>query len=51
MDEDSNICWKNLETRYINEVGGKPSKKDLINSRKSLQPKFVKVIRELMEEN
>lgn len=51
MDEDSNICWKNLETRYINEVGGKPSKKDLINSRKSLQPKFVKAIRELMEEN
>lgn len=50
MEENSRIGWKNLVTRYINECGGKPTKKDLINTRKSLQKKFTKAIEELMEE-
>lgn len=50
MEENSRISWKNLTTRYINECGGKPTKKDLINTRKSLQKKFKKAIEELMEE-
>ena len=50
MEENGRIGWKNLTTRYINERGGKPTKKDLINTRKSLQKKFVKAIEELMEE-
>ena len=50
MEENSRISWKNLTTRYINECGGKPTKKDLINTRKSLQKKFTKAIEELMEE-
>lgn len=48
MEENSRISWKNLTTRYINECGGKPTKKDLINTRKSLQKKFTKAIEELM---
>ena len=50
MEENSRVGWKNLTTRYINECGGKPTKKDLINTRKSLQKKFVKAIEELMAE-
>lgn len=50
MEENSRVGWKNLTTRYINECGGKPTKKDLINTRKSLQKKFKKAIEELMEE-
>lgn len=50
MEENSRISWKNLATRYINECGGKPTKKDLINTRKSLQKKFTKAIEELMAE-
>lgn len=50
MEENSRIGWKNLVTRYINECGGKPTKKDLINTRKSLQKKFTKAIEELMAE-
>lgn len=50
MEENSRVGWKNLTTRYINECGGKPTKKDLINTRKSLQKKFTKAIEELMEE-
>lgn len=50
MEENSRISWKNLTTRYINECGGKPTKKDLINTRKSLQKKFTKAIEELMAE-
>ncbi len=50
MEENSRISWKNLTTRYINECGGKPAKKDLINTRKSLQKKFTKAIEELMAE-
>lgn len=50
MEEDYNIGWKNLTTRYINEFGGKPSKKDLVNTRKSLQIKFVKAIKKLEEQ-
>lgn len=48
MEENSRVGWKNLTTRYINECGGKPTKKDLINTRKSLQKKFTKAIEELM---
>ena len=50
MEENSRVGWKNLTTRYINECGGKPTKKDLINTRKSLQKKFKKAIEELMED-
>lgn len=50
MEENNRISWKNLTTRYINECGGKPTKKDLINTRKSLQKKFTKAIEELMAE-
>lgn len=50
MEENNRIGWKNLTTRYINECGGKPTKKDLINTRKSLQKKFTKAIEELMAE-
>lgn len=50
MEENNRISWKNLTTRYINERGGKPTKKDLINTRKSLQKKFTKAIEELMAE-
>lgn len=50
MDEDNKICWKNLTTRYINEHGEKPSKKDLIETRSSLRKKFKNAVKELMEE-
>ena len=50
MEENGRVGWKNLTTRYINECGGKPTKKDLINTRKSLQKKFTKAIEELMAE-
>lgn len=50
MEENNRVGWKNLTTRYINERGGKPTKKDLINTRKSLQKKFVNAIDELMAE-
>lgn len=50
MDENYKIGWKNLTTRYINEHGGKPSKKDLIESRPSLRKKFKNAVEKLMEE-
>ena len=50
MDEDNKICWKNLITRYINENGRKPSRKDLIETRSSLRKKFKNAVKELMEE-
>lgn len=50
MDEDSKIAWNNLTTRYINEHGEKPSKKDLIETRPSLRKKFKSAVKELMEE-
>lgn len=37
MDADNKICWKNLTTRYINEHGKKPSRKDMIETRPSLR--------------
>ena len=49
MDEDNKICWKNLTTRYINENGRKPSRKDLIETRSSLRKKFKNAVKELME--
>lgn len=50
MDEENKICWKNLTTRYINEHGKKPSRKDLIETRPSLRKKFQNAVKELMEE-
>ena len=50
MDEDSKTAWNNLITRYINEHGEKPSKKDLIETRPSLRKKFKAAVKELMEE-
>lgn len=50
MDADNKICWKNLTTRYINEHGKKPSRKNLIETRPSLRKKFKGAVKELMEE-
>lgn len=50
MDADNKICWKNLTTRYINEHGKKPSRKDLIETRPLLRKKFKSAVKELMEE-
>lgn len=50
MDADNKICWKNLTTRYINEHGKKPLRKDLIETRPSLRKKFKNAVTELMEE-
>ena len=50
MDADNKICWKNLTTRYINEKGRRPSRKDLIETRSSLRKKFKNAVKELMEE-
>lgn len=50
MDEDNKIGWKNLTTRYMNEYGKKPSRKDLIETRPSLRKKFKSAVEELMEE-
>lgn len=50
MDEKYRIGWKNLTTRYINEHGKKPSRKDLIETRPSLRKKFKNAVNELMEE-
>ena len=50
MDADNKICWKNLTTRYINEHGKKPLRKDLIETRSSLRKKFKNAVKELMEE-
>lgn len=50
MDEEYRIGWKNLTTRYMNEHGKKPSRKDLIETRSSLRKKFKNAVKELMEE-
>ena len=50
MDEEYNIGWKNLTTRYINQYGKIPSRKELIETRPSLRGKFLSTIKELMEE-
>ena len=50
MDEGYKIGWKNLTTRYINQYGKTPSRKDLIETRPSLRGKFLAAINELMEE-
>lgn len=39
-----------LTTRFINEHGRKPSKKDLIETRPSLRKKFEIAVKELIEE-
>lgn len=50
MDENNKIGWNNLTTRYINEHGKKPTRKDLIETRPSLRKKFQNAVKELMEE-
>lgn len=50
MDEDNKIAWNNLTTRYINEHGKKPSRKDLIETRPSLKKKFKAAVKDLMED-
>lgn len=50
MNENGKIAWKNMTTRYINEHGKKPSKKDLIETRPTLRKKFRQAVKELMEE-
>ena len=50
MNENGKIAWNNMTTRYINEHGKKPSKKDLIETRPSLRKKFQNAVKELMEE-
>lgn len=50
MNASGKIGWKNMTTRYINEHGKKPSKKDLIETRPSLRKKFQNAVKELMEE-
>lgn len=50
MNENGKIAWKNMTTRYINEHGKKPSKKDLIETRPTLRKKFRQTVKELMEE-
>lgn len=50
MDEEYRIGWKNLTTRYMNEHGKKPSRKDLIETRPSLRKKFKAAVKELVEE-
>lgn len=51
MNENGKIAWNNMTTRYINEHGKKPSKKDLIETRPTLRKKFRQAVKELMEEN
>ena len=50
MNENGKIAWNNMTTRYINEHGKKPSKKDLIETRPTLRKKFRQAVKELMEE-
>ena len=51
MDEKNNISWKNRESRYINQYGAKTlSKKNVINSSKSLMKIFAKTVDELLKE-
>lgn len=50
MNENGKIAWNNMTTRYINEHGKKPSKKDLIETRPTLRKKFRQAVKALMEE-
>lgn len=44
-------CWKNLQTRYLNQYGdSKVTKKQLIVTRPSLHKKFVSVVKEMLNE-
>ena len=50
MNENEKIAWKNMTTRYINQYGRKPTRKELIENRPTLRKKFRQAVKELMEE-
>ncbi len=50
MEKNYRICWKNLTTRYINQFGKKPHRKDLVNNSPTLRIKFRATVKELLEE-
>lgn len=50
MNKNNNISWKNLSTRYLKEYGRKPTKKDLVETRPSLQKKFKIAVNDLIKE-
>ena len=49
MNENGKIGWNNMTTRYINQYGRKPSRKELIETRPTLRKKFKQAVKELME--
>ncbi len=49
MNENGKIGWSNMTTRYINQYGRKPSRKELIETRPTLRKKFKQAVKELME--
>lgn len=50
MEEGRTIGWNNLTTRYMNEFGKKPTKRDLIETRPSLYKKFQVAVNALLNE-
>ena len=50
MNKNNKISWKNLSTRYLKEYGRKPTKKDLVETRPSLQKKFKIAVNDLIKE-
>lgn len=51
MENIKPICWINRETRYMNKYGKKTaSKKNIINSSKSLLKLFKEAVNQMMEE-
>ena len=50
MNENGKIAWNNMTTRYINQYGRRPSRKELIETRPTLRKKFRQAVKELMEE-
>ena len=50
MEKNYKICWKNLTTRYINQYGRKPHRKDLISNSPTLRTKFRATVKELLKE-
>lgn len=50
MNKNNKISWKNLSTRYLKEYGRKPTKKDLVETRPSLQKRFKIAVNDLIKE-
>ena len=50
MNKNGKIGWNNMTTRYINQYGRKPTRKELIENRPTLRKKFRQAVQELMEE-